>query len=106
MSVMLRLARRVILRQRRPPSSAVTVYAVRMDWADRTHQFVDRRSSPERALLAAARLRAYWRRSPVRPTLSVAALSEHEFALHRRRRDCRSPDCAVAASVESRSVVA
>jgi hypothetical protein len=88
-------------------SSAVLVLAVRLEWPnDPSHQFVGGSSSPERVERTARRLRAYWRTSPVRPTLSVVTMSENEFLLHRRRRDCRSPDCTIATAEAIRAAVA
>jgi len=74
-----------------------TRYAVRRDWpVDGTHEFVGLRATAEEAAAFEAGDRAYWSRGPIRPTWSVVALSQREFALHAKRRGCRAPDCPVA----------
>ncbi|WP_144120819.1 hypothetical protein [Catellatospora sichuanensis] len=83
------------LARRRVGASAV-VYAVRRDWPDwRTHEFVAPRLMQADAERAASAERAYWRRSPARPAFSVVRISVNDFRIHRDRRDCRAPDCAV-----------
>lgn len=83
------------LARRRVPDSAV-VFAVRRDWPDwRTHEFVAARLTQDDAERAAAAEHAYWRRGPARPRVSVVRISANDFRIHRDRRDCRSPDCAV-----------
>jgi hypothetical protein len=51
-----------------------------------------RRTHPaaERALHGAVN---YWRLGPVRPGCSIVVVSYRDWELHRRRRECRSPDC-------------
>ncbi|MEU8075895.1 hypothetical protein AB0B31_10635 [Catellatospora citrea] len=97
----------VTRRRRVLASSAVLVQAVRLDWSDdASHQFVGGSASRKRVERTARRLKAYWWASPIRPVLSVVTISENEFLLHRRRRDCRSPDCAMALTADTRPVVA
>jgi hypothetical protein len=72
-------------------------FSVRHDWLDGTHDLVGfrrTRRAAERSLRGAAN---YWRPGPVRPTCSVVEVSYRDWALHRRRRDCRAPDCAAGA---------
>jgi hypothetical protein len=41
-----------------------------------------------------ARDAGFWRRGPMRPVVTLVAISQHEFWLHGRARwDCRAPDC-------------
>jgi hypothetical protein len=69
-------------------------WVVRRDWPDGTHEFVRPRDTETRAHHQSGRDRAFWRRGPMRPELSVVCISERDFALHgRHRRDCRTPDC-------------
>lgn len=74
-------------------------WAVRRDWPiDGTHEFIRFHADLATALRQAARDVAYWHLGPVRPQVSVAYLSRHEFWLHARaRRGCRAPDCPAAA---------
>ncbi|WP_155375788.1 hypothetical protein [Catellatospora vulcania] len=82
---------------RRRMADAAAVYAVRRDWPDwHTHDFVAPRLAQAEAERAAAAELAYWRRSPARPEVSVVRISVNDFRIHRDRRDCRAPDCAVA----------
>jgi hypothetical protein len=80
-----------------PPSSTTIIWAVRRDWAiDGSHEFVCPRSNQRAAERQLAKDRAFWRRGPIRPALSLVQMSAHEFALHgKARRDCRAPDCAL-----------
>ena len=74
--------------------SASVVWAVRRDWPTGDHEFVDARASAARAARALAADRAYWRRGPLRPRLSMVRISGHDFDLHATaRRGCRAPDC-------------
>lgn len=69
-------------------------YAMRRDWPDGIHDLVCWRRSQRRAAAKIAGDVEYWRRTTFRPTRhSVVAVSLRDFALHRRRRDCRAPDC-------------
>ncbi|MFC7527558.1 hypothetical protein [Actinoplanes sp. GCM10030250] len=73
---------------------AGTVYAVRRDWPDGTHEFV----GPGTTMTDAADLwnsqHNRWRRSSWRPHLCVVLISGRNFWLHaHHRNDCRAPDC-------------
>jgi hypothetical protein len=82
--------------RRRRVLNAVVVFAVRRDWPDwHTHEFVSPRLTEQAAVAAAAADFAYWRRSPLRPRVSVVRMSANDFRVHRRRRDCQAPDCPV-----------
>jgi hypothetical protein len=74
--------------------STGALWAIRRDWADRTHEFVCQRYSLEDAAGAWSQETIKWRRSPWRPQLSVVLISPHDFWLHARfRPGCRAPDC-------------
>jgi hypothetical protein len=99
MSIGPRLRRRPVVMQRRRAAclSSMAEFAVRRDWPDGSHEFVRSRRDPARAARQLEGDRAYWRRGPLRPELSLVEISRHEFRLHaRHRRDCRAPDCARA----------
>lgn len=69
-------------------------WAVRRDWPDGSHEFI----GPEPTELQACQLLdgdfGKWRRSPVRPRLSVVAIGVGSFWSHARaRQDCRSTAC-------------
>jgi hypothetical protein len=77
--------------------AAPLVWTVRRDWPAGDHEFVGARPSRAAALRLLESDRAYWRRGPMRPTLSVALMSRHDFTLHdRARQGCRAPDCPIA----------
>jgi len=79
------------------------VFAVRRDWpVDGTHEFVGFSATAAEAGWFALADRSYWRRGPVRPGHSVVEISARDFDLHTRRRECRAPDCPVAAPVPAR----
>jgi hypothetical protein len=61
---------------------------------------VPRRHRPTRAAERFARRdREFWRRGPLHPrTWSVVVVSRRDALLHANRRDCRAPDCPVAAT--------
>jgi len=67
--------------------------AVRREWPDQTHEFVRFSLSPSDVERSIRSDRNYWRRSHLRPTHAVVAISRREFDLHRTRPDCRAPDC-------------
>jgi hypothetical protein len=82
-------------------------WAVRRDWPDGDHDFVAPRDVPEAAVRALRSERAFWRRGPLRPALSVVPISPHDFALHARARPgCRAPDCPVAAPPDAHRAAA
>jgi hypothetical protein len=82
---------------RRRVADCTQIAAVRRDWPDlHTHEFVAARLTEPEAVRAARAELAYWRRGPLRPQLSVVLISANDFRIHRRRRDCRAPDCPVA----------
>ncbi len=82
---------------RRRVLDSFEIFAVRRDWPDwRTHEFVSPRLTAADALRAAAADHAYWRRSPLRPRVSVVRMSANDFRIHRRRRICAAPDCPAA----------
>ncbi|MEU8075141.1 hypothetical protein AB0B31_06800 [Catellatospora citrea] len=84
---------------RRRLADGAVVFAVRRDWPDwRTHEFVAPRLTQAEAERAAETERAYWRRGPSRPAVSVVRISVNDLRIHRDRRDCKAPDCAVAAT--------
>ncbi|GAA2390249.1 hypothetical protein Cme02nite_73590 [Catellatospora methionotrophica] len=84
---------------RRRVADNTVVFAVRRDWPDwRTHEFVAPRLTLAEAERAAQAEHAYWRRGPARPTVSVVRISANDLRIHRNRRDCKAPDCAVGAS--------
>lgn len=69
--------------------------AVRRDWPDGTHEFVEFSLTAAVVERFLSTDRTYWRRSYYRPTLSVVSISRRDFELHRLRRLCRAPDCPV-----------
>jgi hypothetical protein len=70
------------------------LWAVRRDWPGGEHEFVTARPTARGVARALAADRAYWRRGPLRPALSVVRISRHEFDLHATAREgCRAPDC-------------
>ena len=72
-------------------------YAVRRDWPDGSHEFIDFSVTAAQAGVRAERDREYWLRGPVRPrSWSVVVISQRDFTLHLGRRQCRAPDCAGA----------
>jgi len=74
-------------------------FAVRRDWPDRTHEFV-RFGAIEADLAGFVEAdRAYWRNGPWRPAHEVVVISQRDFDLHRRRPDCRAPDCPTGSHV-------
>jgi hypothetical protein len=81
------------LNRRRTATSSATVYAVRRDWPDGTHEFHSRRGTEAAAARAAERDQAYWRPGPMRPRLSLVTIGKYDFELHARHRlDCKAPD--------------
>ena len=69
-------------------------FALRRHWPDGTHDYIRFSRTPGQAQRAITRDRRYWLKGPLRPVeYRVVAISEHDFLLHRRRRDCRAPDC-------------
>ena len=75
------------------------LFAVRRDWPGQgTHEFVSPRLSAASAIRESAADGRYWRAGPVRPRLSVVRISANDYRIHRRRRDCASPDCPTLAS--------
>jgi len=68
-------------------------FSVRRDWPDLTHEFVRFCRSRAEADRYVESDRAYWRRSPWRPTHTVAFISGRDFELHAHRHLCRAPDC-------------
>ena len=45
-------------------------------------------------VLAIFLYRSFWRAGPLRPrSWEIVTVSRRDFALHAKRRDCRSPDC-------------
>jgi hypothetical protein len=83
-------------------------FAVRRDWPDGTHDYVELCGTEARAGWAAMSNRMYWRRSHFRPSCSVVQISRRDYDLHHGRRQmCRAPDCPVDAdrvSVELQQV--
>jgi hypothetical protein len=70
------------------------LWAVRRDWPTGEHEFVTPRPTAGAVARALAADRAYWRRGPLRPALSVVRISRHDFDLHATAREgCRAPDC-------------
>lgn len=70
------------------------LYVVRRDWRHPdTHEFILPRLTEADAIRAAFADFRYWRRSPVRPRVSVVQISANDLRIHRRRRDCMAPDC-------------
>lgn len=81
---------------RRRVADGAVVFALRRDWPDWcTHEFVAPRLTLGEAERAAQTDFAYWRRGPSRPAVSVVRISVNDFRIHRDRRDCKAPDCAV-----------
>jgi hypothetical protein len=70
-----------------------SVWAVRRDWRDGTHEYICPRRVEGRARRALADDAAFWRRGPVRPTLSLVWLPLAEFRAHVRGHACRSKTC-------------
>ncbi len=69
------------------------VYAVRRDWRDGTHELLCPRRDERRAARALAGDAAYWRPGPLRPQLSLVALTLAEFRSHPANGSCRSTAC-------------
>jgi hypothetical protein len=69
-----------------------TGFAVRRDWPDRSHDFVDFAVAACDAATASADGLAYWLRDARPPTHAVVAISVRDFELHLDRRGCKSPD--------------
>src|SRR6266568_4067097 len=87
-------------RRSRPVQDWRAGCAVRRDWPDGTHDIVGWRATALKAERFARRDREFWRRGPLRPrTWSVVVISRRDVLLHAKRRDCRAPDCPVAATV-------
>lgn len=75
-------------------SRARAVFAVWRRWPNGVHDLLGPCATPRAAQRRLEADRRYWRRGPWRPVeYRVVAVSRHDLALHRRRRDCRSPDC-------------
>jgi hypothetical protein len=73
---------------------APPLWAVRRDWPTGEHEFVTPRPTTGAVARALAADRAFWRRGPMRPALSVVRISRHDFDLHATaRHGCRAPDC-------------
>ena len=71
--------------------------AVRRDWPDGTHELVGFTTNPAKAMRFVRRDRRYWHSGPLCPvSWQIVLISRRDFDLHRRRRDCRAPDCPVA----------
>lgn len=70
-------------------------WSVRRDWPDGSHEFVGFYLGAGRAGWAAVADARFWRRSHVRPVCSAVVISGRDFMLHRRRLECRAPDCPV-----------
>jgi hypothetical protein len=69
-------------------------FAVWRRWPDGMHDLIGPCPSPRVAQRRLEADRRYWRRSAWRPVeYRVVAVSRRDFDLHRRRRDCRAPDC-------------
>jgi len=69
-------------------------FAVRRELPGGGHYLICFRWDEPRAMRAARRDFEYWRRGPWRPaSYSIVRVSRRDFNLHRRREDCRSPDC-------------
>jgi hypothetical protein len=77
------------------------LWTVRRDWPTGDHEFVGARASRAAAVRVLESDRCYWRRGPMRPSLSVTLISQHDFVLHdRARQGCRAPDCPTAAPAD------
>jgi hypothetical protein len=75
-------------------------WAIRRDWATGCHEFVLFRNSRETVENNLVAERDFWRRGPLRPTLSVVEISGRDFDLHSRARHlCKAPDCPLPATV-------
>jgi hypothetical protein len=71
-----------------------TGFAVRREWPDGTHQLVGFSSRQAVMVRFIRRDRSFWRAGPLRPrSWEIVTVSRRDFALHAKRRDCRSPDC-------------
>jgi hypothetical protein len=86
---------RLIRHLRDPVLPLTVIWVVRRDWpADGAHEFLSPRvdrTSAERALRADVN---YWRRSPIRPSVSLARMTLAEYRLHGRAwKNCRSTLC-------------
>jgi hypothetical protein len=69
-------------------------FAVWRRWPDGVHDLIGPCPSPRVAQRRLEADRRYWRRGTWRPVeYRVVAISRRDFDLHRRRRDCRAPDC-------------
>lgn len=81
----------------RPIQAWEPAYAVRREWPDGTHDFIELSLTVLGAQAGARQDHEYWRRGPVRPrSWSVVVISARDFDLHVGRRLCRAPDCADA----------
>lgn len=79
-------------RQARPDWMAG--FAVRWEVPGGAHELVCFRWTQSGAVRQMQRDHNYWRRGPWRPVgYSVVPVSRRDFEVHRRRGDCRAPDC-------------
>jgi hypothetical protein len=77
-----------------------SVFAVRRNWPDGSHEFVQPRGTLAHARSAVRADRRFWRRGPIRPLLSVVEISLHDLDLHVRRHYCMAPDCPQPTDLE------
>jgi len=69
-------------------------YTLRMDWPRGEHNFSEFCATPGKARRKARGHFRFWAGSPYRPTsISLVAMSRHDFELHGDRQICRAPDC-------------
>lgn len=73
-------------------------YTRRVDWPRGEHHFEGFHRTPGRAQRGVDGVHSYWATSPYRPvSVSVVAMSRHDWDLHAQRQRCRAPDCPAPA---------
>jgi hypothetical protein len=71
-------------------------YAMRVEWPRGEHDFVCFDPTPAAAERRVPGYFRYWAAGPYKPvSITVVAISRHDWELHRRRRQCRAPDCPI-----------
>ena len=88
------VGRSIVGLSRRAALGVAAGWAVRREWPDGAHEFIQFGLEPLRLVRWIERDRVVWRRSPIYPSRwVVVAISGRDFELHRGRTLCVSPDC-------------